>query len=235
MSAEVTRVRVVLFAQMRELCSGRPELTLELPPGSDVGACFEALAAGRAAIGRLRPHLVVAVNEEYARWDRLLADGDTVVFVPPVSGGAPRPDRFRILAEAVDSETVRRLVASDRSGAIVTFVGVVRDHHEGRAVSYLEYEAYAPMAERVFAQIAADAGSRWPLDGIAIHHRIGRLEVGEASVAIAVSAAHRAEAFEACRFVIDRLKALAPIWKRETGPDGTRWVEGPDPGADRDT
>lgn len=219
----------MLFAQMRELCAGRAELELELPAGSDLISCFTTIAERYETVERLRGHLVVAVNEEYAEWGRHLADGDTVVFVPPVSGGSSRADRFRVIETSADEEVVRDLVASDRAGAIVTFVGVVRDHHEGRAVDHLEYEAYAPMAERVFAEIAAEAEARWTLEGIAVHHRVGSLGVGERSVAIAVSAVHRSEAFEACRFVIDRLKALAPIWKRETGPDGTKWVQGPGP------
>lgn len=233
MTVEPIHVRVMLFAQLRELCGGESEIVLEVHADADVNACFDALARRYGRIERLRPHLVVAVNEEYAAWDHRVRDGDAVVFVPPVSGGSG-PGPFRVSDRPVSGDEVEALVGSDRAGAVVTFLGVVRDHHEGRAVSHLEYEAYAPMAERVFAEIAATAERRWPLEGIAIHHRVGRLEVGEASVAIAVSAAHRGEAFEACRFVIDRLKSVAPIWKRETGPDGSRWVEGPDtvPGAE---
>ena len=111
---------------------------------------------------------------------------------------------------------------------MATFSGVVRDHHEGKQVSFLEYDAYEPMARRVMQDIAEEAWRRWQLEGIAVDHRVGRLEIGEVSVALAVSSAHRAEAFEAARFAIDELKLRAPVWKRESGPDGTFWIEGPD-------
>ncbi len=130
--------------------------------------------------------------------------------------------------EAISAAELARRVSSAVAGAIVTFEGVVRDHHEGKAVSFLEYEAYVPMSEAVLRDIAERACQRWEVEALAIHHRVGRLEIGDASVAIAVSAVHRAEAFEASRYVIDTLKQEAPIWKRETGPDGAFWVEGPD-------
>jgi molybdopterin synthase catalytic subunit len=226
--AGLIRVRVMLFAQMREACGGVGEVDLELPSGSDVAACFEALVSRYPEGERLKPYLVVAVNERYAGWDRAVGDGDTVVFVPPVSGGSARGPAFRVTPDAVSGEIVRRIVAADRAGAIVTFVGVVRDHHRGRPVRHLEYEAYAPMAEATFEEIADEARSRWQVESVAVHHRVGRLDVGEASVAIAVSAPHRSDAFEACRYVLDGLKERAPIWKRESGPDGSWWVEGPD-------
>lgn len=133
-----------------------------------------------------------------------------------------------VTESAIAADVLARMVASPTAGAVATFAGVVRDHHAGRAVAFLEYEAYVPMAERELREIATAACGRFAIEAIAIHHRHGRLEIGDVAVAIAVSAAHRAAAFDALRFAIDTLKARVPIWKRETGPDGTYWIEGPD-------
>ena len=134
----------------------------------------------------------------------------------------------RVGDEVISAVGLARRVGSHRAGAIATFEGVVRDHHQGKAVSFLEYEAYVPMSEAVLRSIAERACRRWEIEAVAVHHRVGRLELGDVSVAIAVSAPHRAAAFEALRYIIDTLKQEAPIWKRETGPDGSFWVEGPD-------
>jgi len=131
-------------------------------------------------------------------------------------------------AEVLDMASISARVEHPAAGAIATFVGTVRDHHAGKQVSHLEYEAYGPMAVRTLGQIAEEAAAKWDLLGVAIEHRVGRLEIGEASVGIAVASAHRGEAFDALRFVIDELKARVPIWKRETGSDGTFWIEGPE-------
>lgn len=132
---------------------------------------------------------------------------------------------FALSSTPLDDKAVTALVSGSGSGGIVTFVGRVRDHARGQSVSALEYEAYPEMVEAVFAAIAAEAEQRFDVTAIAIHHRLGRLEVGEASVVIAVAAAHRSPAFEACRYAIDELKRRAPIWKKEFGPDGAFWVE----------
>jgi len=134
--------------------------------------------------------------------------------------------------EPISAQALQELVSRDAAGAIVTFEGTVRDHSGERATEYLEYEAYDAMVVKVLREIAATAKERWPLLEVAVHHRTGRLGVGEVSVAIAVSAEHRGAAFEGCRFIIDELKAAAPIWKREVGPDGSEWVSGPAPGPD---
>lgn len=134
-------------------------------------------------------------------------------------------ERFVVRAEPLDEAEAAALVRSPESGGIVTFVGRVRDRARGRAVVALEYEAYPEMAERVFAEIAAEAAARFEIRQVAIHHRSGRLLVGDAAVVVAVSAAHRGAAFDACEYAIDQLKARAPIWKKEFGPDGAVWVE----------
>ena len=132
---------------------------------------------------------------------------------------------FALSSDQLDEQAVTALVSGKASGGVVTFVGRVRDHSRGRAVVALEYEAYPEMAESVFAAIAQEAKARFPVSEIAIHHRQGRLAVGEVSVIVAVAATHRGPAFEACRYAIDELKRRAPIWKKEFSPDGAAWVE----------
>jgi len=135
---------------------------------------------------------------------------------------------FVVTETPLDATAIGALlnVARDRDGAVTTFVGLVRDHHSGRRVRWLEYEAYAPLAVKAFERIAAEAAERWPDARLAIHHRTGRLEIGEASVAIAAASAHRADAFAACRYAIERIKQIAPIWKREHFEGGEMWIEG---------
>ncbi len=137
------------------------------------------------------------------------------------------PDsRFRLTADPLDAAAVAAIVASPDCGAVTTFVGLVRDENGGRQVLWLEYEAYAPLAVKAFARIDEEAGGRWPSIGLAIHHRIGRLEIGEPSVVIAAASPHRAEAFAACRYAIERIKQIAPIWKHEHFEGGEVWIEG---------
>lgn len=137
-------------------------------------------------------------------------------------------DLIRIVDDPIDVRRLRARVDDPRAGAVATFEGVVRDHNRGVAVDHLEYEAYAAMAEKEFARIVGEARSRWPLHRLAVVHRVGRLEIGEVAVAVVVSASHRAAAFDACRWIIDRLKEQAPIWKKEFGADGSHWLEGPE-------
>ncbi len=216
---------VRLFARLRELC-GRESLTLEIDGDATPEGCFRALAASEPRLAALRDRLLVAVNEEYADWYRPLAEGDEVVFVPPVSGGAGGC-HVEVTDGPIDTRAWRARVGGPAAGAVVTFEGIVRDHHEGRAVSHLEYEGHRSMSRRQLATIAREALERHPVEAVAVVHRLGRLEVGECSVFIAVAAAHRDAAFEATRYVIDELKKRVPIWKRESGPDGSYWVEGP--------
>ena len=135
--------------------------------------------------------------------------------------------RFAVVPEPISAAGLRELVAGPGQGAVCTFEGTVREHTGGVATTHLEYEGHAGMAEKIFAEIAAVAQQRFAIGAMAIHHRVGRLEIGDVSVAIAVAAEHRAAAFDACRFAIDELKVSAPLWKKEFGPDGSFWVEGP--------
>ena len=137
------------------------------------------------------------------------------------------PDaRFRVAPNPLDVNAVTAIVSSADCGAVTSFVGLVRNENSGRRVLWLEYEAYAPLAEKSFARIDEEAGERWPSVGLAIHHRIGRIEIGDASVVIAAASPHRAEAFAACRYAIERIKQIAPIWKHEHFEGGEIWIEG---------
>lgn len=223
-------VGVRLFARVREIC-GRRRLSLELPAGADVSDAWAMLVERHPRLTEVRARVLPAVNEEYADWDRGLEDGDEIAFIPPVSGGrdiVAGSVEVEVTETPISAAELRPRVAAPCAGAIATFEGVVRDHHQGKAVDHLEYEAYAAMARRQIEAVAREAVESWPIHAVAIRHRTGRLEIGEVAVAIAVSAAHRAEAFDACRHCIDELKRRAPIWKRETGPDGSQWVEGPE-------
>ena len=145
-----------------------------------------------------------------------------------MSASESRVLRVEVTDRPIGASALALQVSCPRAGAIATFEGVVRDHHQGKRVAHLEYEAYAPMAEKVLREVAEEAVGRWPIEALALAHRFGRLEIGEVSVAIAVASAHRGDAFDALRYTIDELKSRVPIWKRETGPDGSHWIEGPD-------
>jgi len=203
-------ITVRLFAGLRER-AGWAQRELEAATVADV---WPALGLGAEPSG-----LLYAVNREYAERDRELADGDEVALIPPVSGGA-----FRVTEEPLSLEAVAAEVADERAGAVATFTGTVRRESRGREVERLEYEAYAEMAEEVMAKLAADLEARHDLCAVAIHHRVGRLEIGEASVVIAVSAPHRQAALAACKEAIDTLKETVPLWKKEVYEGGEEWI-----------
>jgi molybdopterin synthase catalytic subunit len=207
------RVVVRLFAGLRER-AGAGERTVELPADARAADVWPALELGDEPDG-----LLYAVNREYAPRDRELAEGDEVALIPPVSGGA-----FRLTDGPLELDTAVSEVASDEAGAVATFTGTVRRQSRGRTVHHLEYEAYAEMAEQVMADIAGALAQRYDLRGVAIHHRLGRVEVGEASVVIAVSAPHRHDALAACREAIDTLKETVPLWKKEVYEGGEEWI-----------
>jgi molybdopterin synthase catalytic subunit len=192
-----------------------------LPDGATVGALLDHLIAAHPALASLRANLRVAVNQEFAALDRVLADGDEVALIPPVSGGA---GCFRVTREPLSLDEVVRAVSIAEHGGIATFTGVVRSVSRGKRIVRLEYEAYAPMAERELAAIGAQLAAEIPGVRVAIVHRVGTLAVGDAAVVIACSAPHRAQAFDACRAAIDRLKQSVPIWKKEVSEDGEEWI-----------
>jgi molybdopterin synthase catalytic subunit len=201
---------------------------MEVHVGATVADVLAKVMAIHQPMSTLSDQLLVAVNENYAGRDAPVCAGDTIAIFPPVSGGAGEDD-FRIVREPIDTPGLvkRMLAASD--GAVVSFEGVVRNHSMGKAVLFLEYEAYEEMAYRMLDQIGREVHERWPIDRMGIVHRLGRMEIGETSVAIVVTSAHRRPAFEACHYAIDRLKKIVPIWKREHFEDGVVWVEGEQP------
>jgi len=170
-------------------------------------------------LGDEPPGVLYAVNKVYVPRDGPLRDGDEVALIPPVSGGA-----FRLSEQPLALEAVVEEVASNAAGAVATFVGTTRVHSRGRTVTHLEYEAYEGMAEQVMADIAAELEARYELCAVAIHHRIGRVGIGERSVVIAVSAPHRQDALAACRDAIDTLKQRVPLWKKEVYEGGEEWI-----------
>jgi len=204
---------VKLFAALREQ-AGAAEREIELPADARVSDVWAALGLGAEPDG-----LLYAVNREYAPRERALADGDEVALIPPVSGGA-----FRLTEEPIDLNAVVAEVADERAGAIVTFSGTTRVESRGRSVLHLDYEAYPGMTEQVIDEIAGELKSKYDLCEVAITHRIGRVGIGETSVAIAVSAPHRHDALAACHEAIDELKERVPLWKKEVYEGGEEWI-----------
>ena len=214
-------VDVRYFAIIREIV-GRSAERRRVPEDATAGDIFDELVGEYPRLERVRPVTMLMVNKAYVTPDHELREGDEIALIPPVSGG--EETRFRIQTEPLDPRVMESLVAHPGAGAIATFVGTVRDHGRGRAVTHLEYEAYAPAAELTLAQIGEEIRERWGVDHVAISHRVGLLAVGEASVVISVASAHRNAAFEACRYAIERIKEIVPIWKKEHYADGAAWV-----------
>ncbi|HEY3181570.1 MAG TPA: molybdenum cofactor biosynthesis protein MoaE [Gaiellaceae bacterium] len=204
------RVTVRLFAGLRER-AGWSQREVDVARVGDVW--------GELGLGDEPPGLLYAVNKEYAGRDRTLADGDEVALIPPVSGGA-----FLLSEEPLSLERVVDEVRDERAGAIATFTGTTRVESRGRSVVHLDYEAYEGMAEGVMQEIAEELLARYDLCALAIHHRIGRVGIGDTSVVIAVSAPHRADALAACKDAIDTLKERVPLWKKEVYEGGEEWI-----------
>ena len=207
------RVTVRLFAGLREH-AGTGRRDVDLGDGARVEDVWRALELGDEPTG-----LVFAVNRAYVGRGQALAEGDEVALIPPVSGGA-----FRLTEDPIDLAAIVTEVEDERAGATATFVGTVRAHSRGRQVLRLEYEAYEGMAENVMADLAEQLRERYDLCAIAITHRVGVCEIGDASVAIAVSAPHRQDALAACKDAIDTLKESVPLWKKEVYEGGEEWI-----------
>ena len=208
---QVVRISVRLFAGLRERAGAS---RLELDDVPSVGDVWARLDLGEEPAG-----LLYALNREYVDRAHELRDGDEVALIPPVSGGD-----FLITAEPLDVARVIAEVEDDEAGAVASFVGTVRRSSRGRDVQYLDYEAFEEMAEPMLRRLADELTARHSLTAVAIHHRIGRVEIGEASVVIAVSAPHRAAALDACREAIDTLKETIPLWKKEVYAGGEEWI-----------
>jgi MoaE-MoaD fusion protein len=219
-------VRVRLFARLREQAGTETEM-LELPAASTLADVYDGLRKRHPALETDRGAVRVALNQEFSDWTAPVQDGDEVAFIPPVSGGAHGVGvLFELTADPLDARRLEAAIAHKSAGAICTFTGVVRDSSRGRSVTHLDYEAYAEMATAQMRKIGDEIAERWPEARVAMAHRTGRLEIGEASVVVAVSCPHRAEAIAACKWGIDRLKESVPIWKKEHAADGTYWIEG---------
>ncbi len=222
------QVTVRLFAGLKDRFGPKLEEGFEADEIT-VAALCERLAQTRPDLAQHLPGLAVAVNQEYVRdFETPIREGDEVALISPISGGAEpgQAPHFLVTPDVLDARALRDLVRTDASGAVVVFEGIVRDRHEGHEVLRLEYDAYPEMAERVLREVGDAVRSEFPIHDIAIHHRTGMLEIGEASLVVAVSAEHRAEAFAAAERAVDAVKASVPVWKREYGPGGATWQEG---------
>ncbi len=215
------KVKVKLFALYRER-AGTNELWLDLPDGASVQDALNTLAQRFPSLEELLGRAFFALNKRYVKLQDPLKDGDELAVFPPVSGGAKK---FEITHSPISADEVMARVSAPSIGGIVLFVGVVRNENLGRKVLHLEYEAYPEMAEQILAQIGQEIREKWPqVEDVAIVHRIGKLEVGETSVVIAVAGAHREGLFDAARYAIERIKEIAPIWKKEVWAEGEEWL-----------
>ena len=222
----MSRLTIKLFATLRER-AGTSELTRDFSDDATVAQIWSRLKSEFPALDGHRDAVRFAVNQEYVEDGYRPRAGDEIAFIPPVSGGSDATlwvGPMRIVRSRVDVAALEAAVADPGAGAICTFVGTTRENNVGRKVLRLEYESYEAMALSEIRKLAEEAGRRWEITRIAITHRVGVVEIGETSVAIAVSAPHRAEAFEACRFAIDRLKEIVPIWKKEHFEGGEIWI-----------
>lgn len=232
------RITVLFFGMLKDIV-GRAEDRLTVEEGSSVGRLYELYAARFPKLAEHSSSLLFSRNREFAGRAERLEDGDEVAFLPPVSGGSDNGESSekagmtteeknpcRLTREPIDTRSLVAQLQRDEDGAVVAFEGIVRNNSKGRATRFLGYEAYEPMALGKMREIAAEVAEKFAVDRIAMTHRLGHLEIGEASVVIVVTAAHRKPAFEACHFAIDRLKRIVPIWKKEFFEDGEVWVEG---------
>jgi len=228
------QVRVLFFGMLKDL-AGRSSDLLSLPEQAtlnDVVVHYEDLIP---RLVQLASSIAVSINQEFAGPDSKLKEGDEIAFLPPVSGGSRDPERdvedrgrsySSIVREKINTPAILAELKQPSDGAAVVFEGVVRDNTRGRRTLYLDYEAYEEMALKQMDVLASQALQQFPIRDVAIVHRLGRLEVGETSVLIVVGSAHRAAAFDACRWLIDTLKRTVPIWKKEYFEDGAVWADG---------
>ncbi|MEO8548352.1 MAG: molybdenum cofactor biosynthesis protein MoaE [Kofleriaceae bacterium] len=214
------QVRVLYFAVFRERLRSDGEV-IELGDGASVADAIAVLAERHPVIAQLRGKFRVAVNEEFADDARVLVERDELVLIPPVAGGA---HHVLLTAEELSLDRCIAAVKGPGMGGLVTFTGMVRLHSHGATIDHLEYEAYAPMAIREMSRLCEEIEREIVGTRLAVEHRIGRLEIADLAVVIAAAAPHRAEAFAACRAMIDRLKDSVPIWKKELGTAGEEWV-----------
>lgn len=227
-------VKVLFFGQLKDV-TGRSEDRLDLAEGAHLDGVFRHYAEKFPKLGEMARSIVLARNHEFAALSSPVSDGDEIAFLPPVSGGAspwtheiadPAGHFFALTRQPIDSRALAELVRRDEDGAVIVFEGVVRNNSKGRTTLFLDYECYEAMAIRKIAEIGREIAASMPIGHIAMVHRLGRMEIGEASVSIVVSSPHRKAGYEASLEAINRLKKLVPIWKKEHFADGEVWVEG---------
>jgi molybdopterin synthase catalytic subunit len=230
------RVRVLFFGRLKDIV-GKSEEDAELSDGARVEDLFARYGRSFPELAQFRPSVIASVNQEFAEWRAPLASGDEVAFLPPVSGGAVPVGTVvdenlcaLVRTPIATSEIVAQLKAPN-DGAVVVFEGIVRNHSGNRSTLYLEYEAYEAMAVAKMREVGAQMREKYSIRRYAMIHRLGRLEIGETAVLVAVCSAHRAAAFDACRYGIDTLKRNVPIWKKEFFRDGAAWADGEIPSA----
>ncbi len=227
LAANTMRVRVLFFGILQDL-AGQSGDWMDLPAGATVSDVLDRCASQSPAMKAMLPSLAIAVNQQYSTAGTLLHEGDEVALLPPVSGGSASSTfpHASIVREAIDSSGVLDRIKRAEDGAAVVFEGVVRNQTRGRETLYLDYEAYEQMAPQQMETLAEQALRQFQIRDVALVHRLGRLEIGETSVLIVVASAHRAAAFDACRWLIDNLKRTVPIWKKEHFEDGAVWADG---------
>jgi molybdopterin synthase catalytic subunit len=218
------KIRVLFFGFAHDV-TGFAQEEAEVPEGVRLDDLWKEYQNRFPRLAEMADSLLIAVNEVIAKPSRTLQEGDEVAFLPPVSGGEEK-DFFQITRSVIPTSALVPRLKEPHDGAVVVFEGIVRNHSQGRKTIYLEYEAYEPMAIRMMEEIGREAKQTFAIDHIGMIHRIGRIEIGEASVAIIVTSAHRRAAFEACHYAIDELKRRVPIWKKEYFEDGSAWAEG---------
>jgi MoaE-MoaD fusion protein len=219
------RVRVLFFGMLKDLV-GRSDDSLDLPEGATIGDVLRHYEATVPQLKTLLPCVALSVNQVYAGSEVELRNHDEVAILPPVSGGKGGPGRVAIVREAIDTHSVLEALKNGEDGAALVFEGTVRNNTRGRKTLYLDYEAYEAMALKQMDELAEKALAQFKIRDVALIHRLGRLEIGETSVLIVVASAHRAAAFDACRWMIDTLKRTVPIWKKEYFEDGAVWADG---------
>ncbi len=230
------RVRVLFFGRLKDIV-GKAEESAELSEGARVEDLFESYGRSFPELAGFRSSVVASVNQEFAEWRAPLAAGDEIAFLPPVSGGAipaeaaVEENLCALVRTPIETQEIVAQLKAPPDGAVVVFEGIVRNHSAGRVTLYLEYEAYEAMALAKMREIGAEIRQKYSIRRYVMVHRLGRLEIGETAVLVAVASAHRAAAFDACRYGIDTLKRTAPIWKKEFFRDGAAWAEGEIPSA----
>jgi MoaE-MoaD fusion protein len=237
------QVMLLYFGSLRD-AMGKSEETVALPAGATLSQVLEYVGRDKPRVSALIPSLALSVNEEYARRDTKLKDGDEVALLPPVSGGVghpPSPEgkdgapdaakrilgrHSELVREKIDTAGILEAMKRGQDGAAVVFEGIVRNNTRGRRTLYLDYDAYESMAVKQMDVLVDEAKAKYEIDQAWIVHRVGRMEISETSVLMVVTSAHRGAAFEACRFLIDTLKKTVPIWKKEYFEDGAVWADG---------